>query len=179
MVINLAWGGMLFALLAIVPAACGSLATAEPISTPVQTPELLPNTVAEQTTASLSGTRDHLNEGVRLAKRGRVKKAIAEFDEALRRDPELALGYYNRGLAYFNLGQPQRAIEDLEEAMRIDPQFASAYAARARIYTMLQSDELAQQDIDRAVELGLDRSELDAEIKELKKQRKFVIGATV
>lgn len=169
----------MFALLAIVPAACASLVATEPTSAPVQTPELAPATVAEQTTASRSGTRDHLNEGVSLAKRGRVKQAIAEFDEALRQDPRLALGYFNRGLAYFNLGQPQRAIEDLEAAMRIDPQFALAYAARARIYTMLRSDELAQQDIDRAVELGLDRGELDAEIKELKKRRKFVIGATV
>ena len=69
----------------------------------------------------------HYNAGVQLSDDGRWEEAMAEYDEAIRLDPQLALAYNNRGVAYKNLGKHQRAIEDFDAAIRLDPQLAMAY----------------------------------------------------
>ena len=53
------------------------------------------------------------NRGRAYASLGQPERAMEDFDEAIRLDPELAPAYYNRGSLYGNLGQPQRAIQDL------------------------------------------------------------------
>ena len=99
------------------------------------------------------------------------ERAIEDYDEAIRLDPQLANAYLGRGVASGALGQYERALQDLDEAIRLDPQNTAAYAGRALVHTLLGKDVEAQQDVDRAVELGLDRSELDSEMEEFKKQR--------
>ncbi len=70
-----------------------------------------------------------------------------------------------------NLSKFQRAIQGYDEAIRLAPSFAVAYVNRARAYTHLGKDKEAQEDVDRAVEPGFERSMLDGQIEELKKQR--------
>ena len=48
-------------------------------------------------------------------------RAIADFDQAIRLDPNFARAYRNRGFAHFNKGDYDRAIADYEAALRIDP----------------------------------------------------------
>ncbi|MFQ6029662.1 MAG: tetratricopeptide repeat protein [Dehalococcoidia bacterium] len=72
--------------------------------------------------APVSNAGQHYNAGAELAEQGRLAEAIAEYNEALRLDPQLALTYNNRGEAYRNLCQYQRAIQDYEEALRLDSQ---------------------------------------------------------
>jgi len=67
---------------------------------------------------------DHGNAGAQLSNDGRWQEAIAEYDEAIRLNPQYAEAYNDRGIAYCNLGEHQRAIEDLNEAIRLDPQLA-------------------------------------------------------
>ncbi len=47
--------------------------------------------------------------GVLLANRDRLEEAKAEFDEALRLDPELVPAHHNRGESYLMLGEYERA----------------------------------------------------------------------
>jgi len=68
--------------------------------------------------------------GVVHAKGDRLEEAIAEFDEALRLDPEFALARHNLGESYSILGESKRAIQDYDEAIRLDPEFALAYTSR-------------------------------------------------
>lgn len=65
----------------------------------------------------LSEAEEHYNAGVELQEQGRLEEAIAEYDEAIRLDPQDAVVYYNRGFAYDDLGQHQRAIQDYDEAI--------------------------------------------------------------
>src|SRR6516162_1004389 len=57
-------------------------------------------------------------------------KAIGDFTEAIRLDPNFALAYYNRGLAYANKGNYDKAISDYTEAIRLDPNYTQAYTNR-------------------------------------------------
>ena len=59
----------------------------------------------------LSEAEQHYNAGVELQEQGRLEEAIAEYDEAIRLDPQDADVYNNRGIAYDELGQLQRAIQ--------------------------------------------------------------------
>ena len=79
----------------------------------------------------------HLKAGVEFQNRWQPKEAIAEFDEAIRLNPDYAYAYYNRGLAYFDLGQLERAIQDYDEVIHLYPVYAEAYYNRGFAYRPL------------------------------------------
>jgi tetratricopeptide (TPR) repeat protein len=84
---------------------------------------------------------------------GEHRRAIEDYDQALRIDPGYAKAYYNRGLAYDNLGEHRRAIEDYDQALRIDPGDADAYNNRGIAYKRLAEYELAVGDWEKAIQL--------------------------
>ena len=47
--------------------------------------------------------------------------AIADFNEAIRLDPNHAEAHFERGKAWYLEGQPHKSRYDFEEAMRLDP----------------------------------------------------------
>ena len=59
------------------------------------------------------------NRGNAYSWLGQYLRAIQDFDEAIRLDPQLVLAYYNRGDTYLNLREPQGAVQDLDEAIRL------------------------------------------------------------
>jgi len=102
---------------------------------------------------SLSEAEEHYNDGLELVNQGKLKEAIAEFDEAIHLEPYLAQAYNSRGTAYFNLDQFQHAIQDYDEAIRLEPKFTLAYINRGLIHTMLGQFQRAIQDYDEAIRL--------------------------
>nr|ABZ06472.1 putative TPR domain protein [uncultured marine microorganism HF4000_010I05] len=119
----------------------------------------------------LTEAQQRNNAGVEHQRKGRLREAIKDYNEAIGLDAQLAEPYYNRGNAYFSHGQYPRAIQDYNEAIRLDPGYAVAYANRAQAYTFLGQDKEAQQDVDRAAGLGIDRAILDRVIEKLRSQR--------
>ncbi len=105
-----------------------------------------------------------------------MQEAIAEYDEATRRNPKNHLAYYHRGTAYLDLGQYQPALNDYSEAIRVSRGDAEVYAARAFCYALLGRNGEAQQDVERAAELGFDRAFLETAIEEVKKQPQLLRG---
>jgi len=71
-------------------------------------------------------------------------KAITDFDEAIRLDPEAAASYYNRGVALLgreNLDKENldKAVRDFDKANRLDPAYAfpaTAYRAAYRLWAI-------------------------------------------
>jgi tetratricopeptide (TPR) repeat protein len=93
--------------------ACGAPVTPTPVPTPAASP-----------TPSAS---EHLNRGADYADQGQLDQAIAEYQEAIRLDPDYAEAHYNLGLAYHKQGKLDDAIAEYKEAIRIDPSMADAH----------------------------------------------------
>ena len=58
----------------------------------------------------------YCNRGHAKDSLGRPAEAIADYDEAIRLDPELAMAYNNRGYAKLALGRDEEAARDLKRA---------------------------------------------------------------
>jgi len=64
--------------------------------------------------------------GAALSALGRDRDAIADFDESLRRRPELIYPLRARAASYDRLGESARAAADREEARRREERESSA-----------------------------------------------------
>jgi TolB-like protein/class 3 adenylate cyclase/Tfp pilus assembly protein PilF len=64
---------------------------------------------------------------------GRYEEGRALLEEAVRLDPNLALGWTWRGTAYNRSGDPERALADLERAIRLSPRDAYMFLAHGQV----------------------------------------------
>jgi tetratricopeptide (TPR) repeat protein len=71
-------------------------------------------------------------------------KAIADFTEAIRLDPERSGSYFSRGLCYNTKGDYDTAIADFSEAIRLSPDKSVTYESRGEAY-------LGKGDHDKAI----------------------------
>lgn len=93
------------------------------------------------------------NRGIAYAEAKDYDKAIADFSEAIRLNPVLALAYANRGGALGCTGAYDPAIVDCNEAIRIDPENANAFNNRGLAWAGKQEFDRAIADYDAAVQL--------------------------
>ena len=84
------------------------------------------------------------------------ERAIRDFDEAIRLNPQDAEAYNIRGLLYRYRGQHERAIGDYDEAIRLNPQHANAYYNRGITYSLIGKSIKAERDFAKAKELGIE-----------------------
>ena len=62
---------------------------------------------------------------------GRLQDAIAQFEAALRLDPDFAPGWHNLGASWFNLGNLPAAAAAFREELRLSPDDPAAQQALA------------------------------------------------
>lgn len=97
--------------------------------------------------------------GISQQAKGRTNCAIADFTEAIRRDPLVAIYYRNRGVAYASKRRLPDAIVDFSRAVHLDPtidltpQNAYAYRARAAVARLSGQSENAIADLTEAIRL--------------------------
>jgi tetratricopeptide (TPR) repeat protein len=100
----------------------------------------------------IAGTTDaarlaaaHQHRAVAYVNKGEFARAIADFDQSIKRDATSALAFNNRGIAWQRKGELDRAIADHTEAIRLDPKDnAGAYRFRSQAWR-------AKGDADRAI----------------------------
>ncbi len=82
-----------------------------------------------------------------------LDRAMADYNEAIRLDPKLAVAFSDRGLAFQAQGDHQRAMADFNQAIELDPKLALAYNNRGFEYQIKGDLERALADYDEAIRL--------------------------
>lgn len=72
----------------------------------------------------------YLNRGVEYKNKSDLDRAIADYSEAIRADPNRAAAYFNRGNARQAKRDFDRAAADYSEVIRLDPGYVKAYNNR-------------------------------------------------
>lgn len=85
---------------------------------------------------------------------GDFQGAIADYNQALRIDPNFAKAYNNRGLAKYYLKDYAGAIADFNQAIRIDPNLAQACNNWGIVKIMSNDRWGGCADLSRAISLG-------------------------
>jgi tetratricopeptide (TPR) repeat protein len=84
--------------------------------------------------------------------KGEHDRAITDFNEAIRLNPQNARAYNNRGSSFRGKREYDRAISDHNEAIRLDP-YADAYNSRGITFFAKGDRDQAVADFSKAVEL--------------------------
>jgi tetratricopeptide (TPR) repeat protein len=84
------------------------------------------------------------NRGVEWRGMRDPDRAMADYNEAIRLNPRIALAYYNRGNLWRDKRDYDRAIAEYDESIRLDPEYASAYNNRGNSWR-------DKRDYDRAI----------------------------
>jgi tetratricopeptide (TPR) repeat protein len=92
--------------------------------------------------------------GTAFFNRQDYNRAIADYDEAIRLDPNYALAFYSRGCAYDRKGDYDRAIKDYDEAIRLNPKHHAFFSDRATAYWSKGDYDRAIPDYDEAIRLS-------------------------
>src|SRR5918995_1809935 len=79
-------------------------------------------------------------------------RAIEDFDQAIRLNPNDVLSLVYRGLAWHRKGQYDRAIQDYDQAIGLDPS-ALVFSIRGTSYSAKGQYDRAIQDFDQALRL--------------------------
>jgi lipoprotein NlpI len=96
------------------------------------------------------------NRGNAYQSKGEYQRAIQDYDEALRIDPDSALAFNNRASAFQHMGNYDRAIQDYDQAIRLDPSSALAYNNRGRTQHLKEDYTQAIKDYGEAIDLDPD-----------------------
>ena len=73
----------------------------------------------------------YYNRGIAYYEKREYDKAIAEFSEVIKRNPNHVDAYYNRGNAYWDKVDFDEAIADFSMAVKLEPEYAEAHGYRA------------------------------------------------
>ncbi|MDR4497770.1 MAG: tetratricopeptide repeat protein [Candidatus Scalindua sp.] len=82
-----------------------------------------------------------------------IQKTIAEYTQAIERDPENVDLYIARGDAYFAKGQNDEAIADYTQAIKLEPTEALTYHNRGGLYIVNGEYDKAIADLTQAIKL--------------------------
>lgn len=85
---------------------------------------------------------------------GLFDKALQDYDQALKINPDYPLALNNRAWSYYKLGRPRDGIADVEKALQISPGSPYALDTRAHIHQALGDSKAAFDDYDLAMRAG-------------------------
>jgi len=71
--------------------------------------------------------QSHNNLAIALKRKGMYEEAIAEYQKAIKINPDYDSPYFNLGLLYLERGDYEKAIDNFNEALRINPDFIKAH----------------------------------------------------
>ena len=93
------------------------------------------------------------NRGNAYTGKGEYDRAIQDYDQSIKLNPNYARAFNNRGVAYQKKGEYDRAIKDFDESIRLKPDYDDAFANRAEAYLNKGEYQRAVRDYDDAIRL--------------------------
>ena len=105
-------------------------------------------------TSDESSSAAYHTRGAARAALGDYDTAIADFDAAIRRNPETAINYLDRGLAMEALGEKSAAKADFEKATQINGDLAENYYKDGRGKNDGHAYAAAMDSFDKAIRLN-------------------------
>jgi FkbM family methyltransferase len=122
--------------------------------------------VRQETVLSPAGRQQGLDEAVlcyrqaiHLAMQGKLDEAIANFEQALRLNPDYALAHSDLGNVFYLQGRHDAAVACYERAVRLKPDFAVAHNNMGAALTCLGRFEEAAAQCRTALSLKPDYAE--------------------
>jgi Flp pilus assembly protein TadD len=103
----------------------------------------------------------HCNLGALAASRGEYREAVANFEQAVRKEPSSATGRNGLGAGLLALGRVDDAIRELRESLRIDPVHSNARLNLAR--ALMAKGDLASATFELEAFLKQKPSDADAQ----------------
>ena len=94
--------------------------------------------------------------GMAYQQGGQNANALADYNTAIRIDPNQAQYYATRGMFYLVQNHIQRALNDMNQALHLDPSLHKTYNHRGMLYLTLKQTTRAFQDFDKACQLKPD-----------------------
>ena len=111
--------------------------------------------------AAFLGPKDataFLARGSAWALKGEYDKAIQDFDEAIRLEPNRGDAFNNRGDAWDAKQEYDKAIRDFDEAIRLNPNDDDAFLNRSIARHAKGEYDKAIQDFNQAIRLNPERT---------------------
>ena len=80
---------------------------------------------------------------------------MADFNQAIKLDPNYADAYFSRGVIHQKKGETDLALADLNQAIKLDSNHAGAYYNRSILYAQLENTSECKKDLKIAGDLFL------------------------
>jgi tetratricopeptide (TPR) repeat protein len=115
-----------------------SMATFEPKITRIEPP---------------TSVQSKIKSGRELAKRGRTEEALAEFETALKLDPNSKFARLGSGALKARLDRLDEALSDFKEVLRLDPMNVQAHLRSSRVLILKKEMDKAQEYAESALRI--------------------------
>ncbi len=96
----------------------------------------------------------YYERGIAWLDKGELDKAIADFTQAIRLDPQSSGPYGERGVAWYLKGEYGKAIADCSEAIRLNPKDEVAFGNRGLTWSRKGEYDKAVADYNEAIRLA-------------------------
>ncbi len=96
-------------------------------------------------------SQEFIERGLHYLERGRPDVSLADFEKAVKADPNNARAYCCRAMAYRNLGNSSKALAEFEEAIARDSKDSSPFRERAQLYYQQKKFDRAIGDASEAI----------------------------
>jgi len=101
-----------------------------------------------------STAQDYLKRGDENLNKGAYERALVDYNNAIKTDPNYAEAYAHRGDAYLKKNDYDQTIVECNQAIKLDSNCAYAYAIRGFAYIKKNDYDRAITDLNQAIKLN-------------------------